>query len=58
MMCLESQLVLQENDCSKLGGVVFNVETVLLTLDDSVASTDRDIIYTHLRLVASSQLEF
>jgi len=30
----------------------------LLTLDDSVASTDRDIIYTHLRLVASTKFEF
>ena len=54
MMCLESQLVLQENDCSKLGGVVFDVETVLLTLDDCVTSANTDVVDSNLTFVTSS----
>lgn len=58
VMSLQSKLVFQKDDGAEFGSIVFDVEAVLLTLDDSVASTDRDIIYTHLRLMASSKLEF
>jgi hypothetical protein len=55
---LKPQLVLEEDDGSELGSIVLNVETVLLTLDDGVTPTDRDVIDSHLTLVASSKFEF
>ena len=57
-MSLKPQLVLEENDGSELRSVVFDVESVLLTLDDSVTSTNADIVDSDLRLVASSKFEF
>lgn len=57
MLGLESQLVFQKDDRAELGGVIFYVEAVLLTLDDSMAPADTDVVDTHLTLVASSQLE-
>lgn len=35
---LQSQLVLEQDDGSELGGVILNIETILLALDDSVQS--------------------
>ena len=47
-MSLESQLVLEQNDGAELGGIVFNVETILLAFNDGVTSTYTDIVDTHL----------
>ena len=58
MVCLQSELVLQKDDGSKLRGVVFDVESILLALDDSVASTDTDIIDSDLGLMTTSKFEF
>lgn len=54
MLSLESQLVFQKDDRAELGGVVFDVEAVLLTLDDSMAPTDTDVVDSHLTLVPST----
>ena len=58
MVGLQSELILQKDDCTKLGGIVLDVETILLALDDSVASTDTDIVDSHLGLMTTSKLEF
>lgn len=57
MRGLESELVLEEDDGSKFRGIVLNVESVRLALDDCMASTNTDIVDSHLRLVASSKFE-
>ena len=57
MLGLESQLVLEKNDGSKLRSIVFDVEAVRLTLDDGVTSGNTDVVNSHLTLVASSQFE-
>lgn len=57
MVSLQSQLVLEENDGSELRGVVLDVEPVLLALDDCVASTDTDIVDTHLGFVATTKFK-
>ena len=57
MVSLQSELVLEQNDGAKLGGVVLDVEAVLLALDDCVASTHGNIVDPHLTLVASTELE-
>jgi hypothetical protein len=54
MMSLKSELVLEKNDGSKLGGVVLDVESILLALDDRMASANTDVIDSHLALVPSS----
>lgn len=54
---LESELVLEENDGSEFRGIVLNVESVRLALDDGMASTNTDIVDSHLRLVTSSKFE-
>lgn len=58
MMSLKPQLVFEENDGSELGSIIFDVETVLLTLDDSVAPAHTNIVDSHLTLMTSSQFEF
>jgi hypothetical protein len=57
MLCLQPKLVLKENDSSKLGSIVLNVEAVLLALDDCVAPTHTDVVDSHLALMPSSKLE-
>ena len=57
MMSLKSQLVLQQDDRAELRGVVFDVETILFALDDCVASTDTDIVDTHLTFMTSTKFE-
>lgn len=57
VLSLQPKLLLQENNCTELGRVVLDVETILLAFDDSVTSTDTDIINSHLTLVASSEFE-
>ena len=57
MRRLKPQLVLEEDDGSELGSVVLDVETILLTLDDGVTPTNRDVVDSHLTLVASSKFE-
>ena len=54
---LESELLLEKDDCSKLGGVIFYIEAILFALDDCVTPTDADVIDPHLTLMASSELE-
>jgi len=54
---LESQLVLEQNDSAKLGGVVFNIEAVGLTLNNGVAPTHTDVVNSHLTFVAATKLE-
>ena len=54
---LQSQFFLEEDDRAELGGVVLDVEAVLLALDDGVAATDTDVVDTHLTLMAAPQLE-
>lgn len=57
MVSLQSELFLEQNDGAKLGGVVLDVEAVLLALDDCVAPTHGNIVDPHLTLVASTELE-
>ena len=57
MVSLQSQLVLEQNDGSELRGIVLDVEPVLLALDDRVASTDTDVVDTHLGFVATTKFE-
>lgn len=58
MLGLESQLLFQQDDRSELRGVVFNIETILLALNDRVTSTHTDVVDAYLTLVATSQFEF
>lgn len=44
----KSQLVLKKDDCSKLTRVVFDVKSVGLALNDGMASTDTNVINSHL----------
>lgn len=57
MVSLEPQLVLEEDNGTKFGRVVFNVESILFTLDDSVTSTHTDIVDSNLTLMSSTKLE-
>jgi hypothetical protein len=57
MMSLESQLILEQNDGAELGGIVFNVETILLAFNDGVTSTYTDIVDTHLWFMTSTKFE-
>ena len=54
---LESQLLLEQNDGAELGGVVLDVEPVMLALDDGVTPTHTDVVDSHLAFVASSEFE-
>jgi len=55
---LQSELIFQKDDGTELRGVVFNIETILLALDDSVASTDTNIIDSNLGLMTTSKFKF
>jgi hypothetical protein len=55
---LQSELIFQKDDGTELRGVVFNIETILLALDDSVASTDTNIIDSNLGLMSTSKFKF
>lgn len=57
VMSFQSQLVFEQNYGTKFRCIVFNIESIRLALDDSVASTDTDVIYPNLTLVTSSKLE-
>ena len=57
MLSLEPELVLKENDGTKLTGIVLYVEAILLALDDGMAPAHTDVIDPHLRLVAPTKLE-
>ena len=54
VLCLEPQLLFQQDDGSKLGGVVLDIEAILLALYDGVTSTHADVVDTHLTLMATS----
>lgn len=58
MVGLQSQLVLEQDDGSEFRRVVFDVETVWFTFDDSVASAYTDVVYPDLTFVSSTKLEF
>lgn len=58
MLGFESKLVLEQNNGSKFGGVIFNIEAILLALYNCMTSTHTDIIDSHLAFMASSKLEF
>jgi len=55
---LQSELIFQKDDGTELRGVVFNIETILLAFDDSVASTDTNIIDSNLGLMTTSKFKF
>lgn len=57
MLCLQPKLVLKKNDGSELGSIVLNVEPILLALNDSMATTNTDVVDSHLALMTSSKLE-
>lgn len=54
MLSFESKFILQKDDGSKLRSVVFNVETILFTFDDSMASAHTDIIDSDLAFVTTA----
>ena len=54
----QSELIFQKDDGTELRGVVFDIETILLALDDSVASTDTNIIDSNLGLMTTSKFKF
>jgi len=54
MMSLESQLVFKQDDCTKLGCIVLNVEPILFTLDNCVTSAHTDVVNSHLTFMTSS----
>ena len=58
MVGLQSELIFQKDDGTELRGVVFNIETILLAFDDSVASTDTNIIDSNLGLMTTSKFKF
>jgi hypothetical protein len=58
MLCSESQFVFEQDDGSKFGSVIFNVEAILFTLYDSVASGNTDVIDSDLTFMTSTQFEF
>lgn len=57
MVSLQTKLVLQKDDGPELGRVIFDVEPVLLALDDCVASAHANVVDTHLRFVTSPEFE-
>ena len=57
MACLQPQLVLEENYGAELGGVVFDVESVRLALDDGMTSAHTDVVDSNLTLMTSTKLE-
>ena len=57
VVSLQSQLVLEQDNRAELGGIVFNVETILLTFDDGVTSGYTDVVDSHLRFVTTTKLE-
>ena len=48
----QAKCVLEKQDRSEFRQVVFNVETVFLTLDDGVTTRDRDVVDANFTLVA------
>lgn len=57
MVSLQAELVLEKDDGTKLRGVVFDIKAVLLTLDDSMASTHTDVVDPNLGLMATTKFE-
>jgi len=57
MLSLESQLLFQQDDSTELGRVVFDVETILLALYDSVTSTNANVVDTNLTFMSTPELE-
>ena len=58
MVSLKSQLILEQDNSTELGSVVFDVEPILLAFDDSMAPAHTNIVDPDLALVSSSELEF
>jgi hypothetical protein len=54
VMSFESKLIFEKNDSSELGGVILDIETIRFTLNDSMASTNTDIVDSYLTLMTSS----
>lgn len=54
---LQSELILKEDDGSELGGVILDVETILLAFDDRVASAHTNIVDSHLGLMTTPKFE-
>ena len=57
MLCLKPKFLFEEDDGSKFGSIVLNVEAILLTLDDCMTATDTNIVDSDLALVAPAKLE-
>jgi hypothetical protein len=57
MLSLESQLLFQQDDGTELGRVVFDVEPILLALNDSVTPTHADVVDTNLTFMSTPELE-
>jgi len=58
VLCLQSELVLQEYNGTEFRSVIFDVKTILFTLDDCMASTDTNVVDTYLTLMTPSKFEF
>jgi hypothetical protein len=57
MVGFQPQLLFEKNNCAKLGGIIFDVKSVVFTLNNGMASRYTNIVDSDLGLVASSQLE-
>ena len=57
MVLCQPQRVLQEHDRTKLRQIVFNVETVLATLNDGVTARDGDIVDADFAFVPATKFE-
>jgi hypothetical protein len=57
MVLLEPERVFHEDNGAELAEVVFNIESVLATLDDRVDARDGDVVDPDFALVTSAQLE-
>lgn len=53
VVLLQSQFVFQQNDCAEFRLVVFNVETISFTFNDSMAPRNTDIVNSNFTLVSS-----
>lgn len=56
-MGLQAKLIFQQDDCTELGRVVFNVKTVMFAFYDCVTSGNTDIIDSNLRFMTSTKFK-
>lgn len=54
MKGFQSEFVLEQDNGSKFRSIIFDVEAILLALDDCMASANTNVIDSYLTLMASA----